>query len=137
MTVYSEEVLEGYTGKKVLFALLFVLWVLGRLLQAIILLSCIVIDTCFVLWSFSRLYNLFFVIVIDTCEEKLALWHVVKYGLIEWLFIDCFCLIIWHSTGSLTWTSLWVFLNDLDCVFHLPQLVPLILFKSTFFTEHF
>ena len=60
----------------------------------------IVIDTCFVLWLFSCSNNLFFFIVIDTCEEKLALWHVVKYDSIEWLFTDCFCLIIWYSTGS-------------------------------------
>ena len=97
----------------------------------------IVIDTCFVLWLLSSFNNIFFTDVIETCEEKLALSHVVKYESIKWLFTDCFCLIIWYSTGSWTWTSLWVFLNNLDCEFHLTKLVTLILFKSTFFSEHF
>ena len=97
----------------------------------------IVIDTCFVLWLLSSFNNIFFTDVIETCEEKLALWHVVKYESIKCLFTDCFCLIIWYSTGSWTWTSLWVFLNNLDCEFHLTKLVTLILFKSTFFSEHF
>ena len=47
-----------------------------------------------------NLNNLFFFTVIENCEEKLALWHIVKYDSIEWLFTDYFCLIIWYSTGS-------------------------------------
>ena len=35
------------------------------------------------------------------------------------------------------WTSLWVFLIDLEYGFYLPTLVTLILFKNIFFTEHF
>ena len=97
----------------------------------------IVIDTCFVLWLLSSFNNIFFTDVIETCEEKLALWHVVKYESIKWLFTDCFYLIIWYSTGSWTWTSLWVFHDNLDCEFHLTKLVTLILFKSIFFSEHF
>ena len=50
--------------------------------------------------NLSSLNNLFFFIVIDNCEEKLALWHIVKYGSIEWLFTNYFCLILWYSTGS-------------------------------------
>ena len=50
--------------------------------------------------NFSSLNNLFFFIVIDNCEEKLALWHIAKCDSIEGLFTDYFCLIIWYSTGS-------------------------------------
>ena len=71
------------------------------------------------LWSFSSLNNLFFIIVIDTFEEKLTLWHIVKYDSIEWWSTDYFCLIIWYYTGSRTWSSQWVLLSDLDCGFHL------------------
>ena len=50
--------------------------------------------------NFSSLNNLFFFTVIDKCEEKLALWYIVKCDSIGWLFTDYFCLIIWYSTGS-------------------------------------
>ena len=74
-----------------------------------------VIDTYFALWiayflnfnwylfctlNFSSLNNLFFFIVIDNCEEKLALWHIAKHNSTEGFFNDYFCLINWYFTGS-------------------------------------
>ena len=59
--------------------------------------------TYFVNWylfctlNFSSLNNLFFLIVIDTCEEKLALWYIVKYDSVEWLLTDCF-FDLWSDT---------------------------------------
>ena len=143
------------------------LWVLGRFLgvnsflvklKTTILLSCIafdswfvlwflsclnklsffiVFDTCFVCWLFSSLNNLFYNILIDTWKENLAVWHIIKYDSIKWLFTDWFCLIIWCSTGSYTWTSLRVFVNDLEWRFHLTKLVTITLFICTFPTYRF
>ena len=49
---------------------------------------------------FCTLNNLIFLILINNCEEKLALWYIVKCDSTEGLFTDYFCLIIWYSTGS-------------------------------------
>ena len=73
------------------------------------------IHTSFVLWityflhfnwylfctlNFSSLNNLIFLILINNCEEKLALWYIVKCDSTEGLFTDYFCLIIRYSTES-------------------------------------
>ena len=74
-----------------------------------------VVDTYFVPWiayflhsnwylfctlQFSSLNNLFFFIVIDNCEEYLALWYIVKCDSIEGWFTNYFCLVIWYSAES-------------------------------------
>ena len=97
--------------------------------------TCVNLEThtCFVLWityflhcnwylfctfNFSTLSNLFFFIVIDNCEEKLALWHIVTYDSVEWLFSDYFCLMIWYSTRSCL--SYYYFCNEERGVYKPP-----------------
>ena len=70
--------------------------------------------------NFSSLIDLYFLDLIDHCEEKLALWYIVKCDPIEWLFIDYFCLIIWYSTRSCL--SCCYFCNDIKILFY-PQLL--------------
>lgn len=50
--------------------------------------------------KFFSLNNLIFFIIIDTCEEKLVLWYLWKHGSVDWLFTDCFGLIIWYYARS-------------------------------------
>ena len=77
----------------------------------------IVINTCFVLWIFLLWLTYIFLIVIDHCEEKLALWYIVKCDSIEWLFTDYFCLIIWYSTEFLHLWAVAIFVMTLGYYF--------------------
>ena len=76
---------------------------------------CIVINTYVVLWIFLLWLTYIFFLEIDHCEEKLALWYIVKCDSIEWLFTDYFCLIIWYSTGPCL--SCCYFCNDIRILF--------------------
>ena len=75
----------------------------------------IVINTYIVLWIFLLWLTYIYFLEIDHCEEKLALWYIVKCDSIEWLFTDYFCLIIWYSTGSCL--SCCYFCNDIRILF--------------------
>ena len=81
----------------------------------------IVIDTYVVLWIFLLWLTYICLIEIDHCEEKLALWYIVKCNSIEWLLIDYFCLIIWYSTGSCL--SCCYFCNDIRILFQSPIVI--------------
>ena len=80
----------------------------------------IVIDTCFVLWIFLLWLTYIFLIIIDHCEGKQALWYIVKCDSRDWLFTYYFCLIIWYSTGSCL--NCCHFCNDIRILFY-PQLL--------------